>query len=145
MKRISNVLAWSVAVLVAVFAAINWSTLMADAPLNLLVMQVQAPLGVVLLALAAVLSGLFALASLRSQIGSLLESRRLLKEIQRAHDLADKAEASRVESLQRLITGEFQRLNDRLTAAEAARAASVPESPVRPFVPAEVVAGRVRA
>ena len=47
------------------------------------------------------------------------ETRKLLKEVQRAHDLADQAEASRIENLHRLISTEFRLLNDRLGAIVA--------------------------
>jgi uncharacterized integral membrane protein len=119
MKRVSNLLAWGAVAVVAALSALNWPTLMAPAPLDLVVAQVQAPLGVVMLGLAAVLVALFFVAYLRNQIGSLLETRKLLKEVQRAHDLADQAEASRIENLHRLISTEFRLLNDRLGAIVA--------------------------
>lgn len=120
MKRISNLLAWGAVAVVAALAALNWSTLTASAPLNLVVAQVQAPLGVVLLALTAVLVALFFVAHLRIQIGSLLETRKLLKEIQRVQDLADKAEASRMENLHQLVATEFRLLNERLSSLATA-------------------------
>jgi len=116
MTRISNLLAWGVVAVVASLAALNWSTLMAPAPLDLVVAQVQAPLGAVMLGLAGVLVALFFVATLRNQIGSLLETRKLLHEIQRVQNLADKAEASRIENLHQLIATEFRMLNERLDA-----------------------------
>ncbi len=120
MKRVTNLLAWGVVAIIGAFAVLNWSTLTAPAPLNLVIAQVQAPLGVVMLGLAAVLAGLFLIASLGNQIGSLLETRRLLKEIQRVQELADKAEVSRIESLHRLIADEFRSLNERLDSTRPA-------------------------
>ena len=114
MKRVANLLTWGAVAIVAALAVLNWTTLMAPAPLNLVVANIQAPLGVVMLGIAAVLAAMFFIASLGNQIGSLLETRRLLKEIQRVQDLADKAEASRIESLHRLVATEFRLLNDRL-------------------------------
>ncbi len=119
MKRLSNVLAWVAVALVGALVVLNWSVLMAPAELELLFARIQAPLGVVLLGLSGVLVALFFVAYMQNQIGSLLEAKRLLKEVQRAHELADKAEASRVENLHRLITNEFRRLNERLDAAAA--------------------------
>lgn len=94
MTGTSTLLAWLCVAAVAAFAALNWAPLLAPAPLNLLVAQIEAPLGVVMLGLAGVLVALFLVAQLRSQIGSLLETRRLLKEIQRVQDLAVPASAT---------------------------------------------------
>jgi uncharacterized integral membrane protein len=124
MHRVTQLLAWGAVALVAAFSLLNWSTLMAPAPLNLLVAQIQAPLGVVMLGLAGVLSLLFLIASMGSQIGNLIETRRLLKEIQRVQALADKAEASRLEELHRFIAAEFRSLNGRL--GQGASASSPP-------------------
>ncbi len=116
MKHISNVFAGIIVLVIVSLAALNWSTLNAAAPLDLAVAQIQAPLGVVMLGLAGILVLLFFIAYLRTQITSLVETRRLQKEIQRVHELADKAEASRIESLRLLISAEFRSLNERLDA-----------------------------
>lgn len=144
MKRISNLLAWISLAVVAAFAALNWATLMAPASLNLLVAEVQAPLGIVMLGLAAVILALFFVAYLRSQIGSLLETRKLLMEVQRVQGLADKAEASRIDNLQHLMVTEFRLLNERLSTGAAAPAPREPqpEQPFRPLGLTEIVAGQ---
>jgi len=129
MRRLSNLLAWGALAIVAALVVLNWPTLMIPAPLNLGVAQFDAPLGVVMLAVAAVLLALFLLAYLLNQIGALLETRRLLREIQRVQDLADKAEASRIENLHQLIATEFRLLNERFSsiAAVAQRPDADPE------------------
>jgi hypothetical protein len=128
MRRTSNLIAWGAVVLIGGLAALNWSTLMAPAPLDLVVAQVQAPLGVVMLGVSSVLVALFFVAYLRNQIGSLLETRKLLKEIQRVQGLADTAEASRIEALRQMVTAEFRQLDERLSLSERLHlsAASVP-------------------
>ena len=125
--------------LVAALAVLNWSTLMAPAPLNLVVAQVQAPLGVVMLGLAAVLVALFFVAYLRNQIGSLLETRKLLKEVQRVHDLADQAEASRIQNLHQLISTEFRLLNERLDPVATLTRPSSAEPDGNPMSLTEIV------
>ena len=117
MKKLTTVLAWIVLALVAALAALNWSTLMQPAPLNLVLIEIQAPLGLVMLGLTGILMALFALAYMHGQISQLLETRRLLKEIQRVQGMADQAEASRVAQLEALIEREFQQLNARLTTS----------------------------
>ncbi len=145
MNRMSNLLAWGAAAVAALLAALNWSTLMVSAPLNLLVMQVQAPLGVVMLGLAGVLVALFFLANLRNQIGSLLESRKQLKEIRRVQELADKAEASRIETLAQQMSTEFRLLNERLDALSLPSHSVETDAGVRPLGLMGIVTGRARA
>ena len=120
MKRLGNLLVLAALALACVLVVLNWSVLMASAELDLVFARIQAPLGVVMLGLAGVLVALFFVAYLQNQIGSLLETKRLLKEVVHAHDLADKAEASRIENLRQLIATEFRLLNERLDAANAA-------------------------
>lgn len=114
MSRVLNLLAWGAVAVIVALTALNWSVLAAPAQLDLVIARVQVPLGVTLLGVTAVLSALFLLASLQNQIGSLLETRRLLKEVKRVQDLADRAEASRIESLHEHLASEFRRLNERL-------------------------------
>jgi uncharacterized integral membrane protein len=139
MNRWSNLLAWGAVAVVAALAVLNWSTLMAPAPLNLVVAQVEAPLGVVMLGLTTVLVALFFVAYLRNQIGSLLETRKLLKEVQRVHDLADQAEASRIESLHKLISTEFRLLNERLGSVAAVTQPASTDSDGSPLSLTEIV------
>ncbi len=114
MERISHWLAWATVAVIVLFAGLNWSVLSAPAALNLVAAEVQAPVGVILLAMTAVFVALFIVATLYSRIGTLLETRRLLKEVQQARNLAEQAEASRLENLHQLIATEFRLLNERL-------------------------------
>ena len=58
MKRVSNLLAWGALAIVAALCILNWHTLMVPAPLDLVLWQVQAPLGAVLLAAVLLACGL---------------------------------------------------------------------------------------
>lgn len=120
MERISHWLAWGTVVLTLFFAALNWSELSANTEIDFAVMQVQAPMGVILLGLTALCVALFFIATLYSRVSNLLETRRLHKEVRAAQDIADKAEASRLADLQHLILTEFRMLNERLNRLEAA-------------------------
>jgi uncharacterized integral membrane protein len=147
MRRISNLLALLAVVVVGALAALNWTTLTASAPLDLVFAQIQAPLGVVMLGVAGVLTALFFVAYLRNQIESLLENRRLLKEIQRVQELADKAEASRIENVHQLIATEFRLLNERIDALSASTPpeASPEREKNKPLSLTELVTRRERA
>ncbi len=125
MKRASTWLAWIVTIAVAAIAALNWSLLSRLETVNLGVVDVQLPLGLTLLAVAAVLAALFFVASLQQTIGSLLETRKLLRDMQRVQELADKAELSRLESLQQSMNDEFTRVHQRLDALRATPASAV--------------------
>ncbi len=118
MERISHWLAWSAVAVIVAFAGLNWSALTADTALNLLVAQVQAPMGVILLGLTAVFVALFFMATLYSRISNLMESRGLHKELRLTQEMADKAEASRLENLQHVMLTEFRMLNERIDRLE---------------------------
>ncbi len=120
MERFSHWLAWGVVALIVLFAGLNWQALTALTTLDLLVMQVQAPLGIVLLSMTAVFVALFLIATLYSRVSNLLEVRRMHKEVRNAQDMADRAEASRIEGLQHLIVTEFRMVNERISRIETA-------------------------
>jgi hypothetical protein len=105
---------------VAVFAALNWSVIMAPTTLSLGFAEVQAPLGLVLLGLIALLSVLFLVYVVYLQSSVLLEARRHARELQASRELADQAEASRFTQLR-------AHLDTRLTDIEHSLAAQLGE------------------
>lgn len=140
MKKTITWLAWTSMALIAALAALNWPTLLATSPINLVVTEVHLPLGLLMLALAVVPLVLFFFAYLHQQISTLIETRGLLRELQRAHDLADKAEASRVDGLRQLLTDQCRVINERLDSLGAMQAASV-VSPLRATGPRQILSG----
>ena len=127
MNRLSTVLAWVAVAVVALFVAMNWGTMLQPAALNFGVAQLVAPFGLVMLGIAAVLLALFFVVYLRSQIASLLETRKLLKEIQRVQSMADKSEQSRIENLYTMIATEFRLTNERISNLAVITPAPAPE------------------
>ena len=123
MERISYWLAAVLAALMALFCAMNWPALTAESALNFGVMQVQAPMGVIMLTLMAAFAGVLLLVLLYSRIGSLRETRALHRDLRTAHDVAERAESSRFEGLQHLVVTEFRMLNERITALDSTLAA----------------------
>jgi uncharacterized integral membrane protein len=85
--------------LIALLAAFNWNTLAAPSTVSLGVTEVQAPLGVLMLALTCLLGIFFIAYVLWLQGSVLMEARRHAKEMQAQRDLADKAEATRFTEL----------------------------------------------
>lgn len=119
MERLSHWMAWSVVALIALFCALNWSLLTSPTSLDMLVAEVHAPMGVVLLGLTGVFVALFFVTTLYSRISNLMETRKLHKELRLKQELADRAEASRLDELQRLLITEFRLLGERLGKLEA--------------------------
>ena len=101
---------------VAVFAGLNWSAFMAPTTLSLGIAQVQAPLGLIMLALMAILTALFLTYLVYVQTTVLLESRRHAKELQAQRALADQAEASRFTELRTYLETRLTDLENSLSA-----------------------------
>jgi len=117
---------------IGVLAALNWPTLSTPSLVSLGVLVFEAPLGLIMLALTALL-GIFFLAYVLSLQGSvLMETRRHNKEMHAQRDLADKAEASRFTDLRTFLEAQHQQsyatLLARLDALEAHLVARATES-----------------
>lgn len=91
------------------FMILNWTTIMAPTTLNLGVSEVNAPLGLVMLGMLALLTAFFLLFTVYLQTSVLLEARRHAKELQTNRELADKAEASRFTELRQFMEAEIQK------------------------------------
>lgn len=117
MKPAHSVLALMTLLLLAAVTAaavLNWPALATETTWHLGFADVQWPLGAAVLLLAAVLCAPLAAAYLGHVIGTMIDTRRLLQDLQRLQKLADQAEASRIDGLRDLIGREFNRLHARL-------------------------------
>jgi len=92
-----------------VFMFLNWTTIMAPTTLDLGISEVNAPLGLVMLGMIAVLTTLFLVFIVYLQTSVLFEARRHAKELQTNRELADKAEASRFTELRQFMDAEIQK------------------------------------
>jgi len=92
-----------------VFMFLNWTTIMAPTTLDLGVTEVNAPLGLVMLGMIALLTALFLIFIVYLQTSVLFEARRHAKELQTNRELADKAEASRFTELRQFMDAEIQK------------------------------------
>ncbi|HUC99667.1 MAG TPA: hypothetical protein VMR88_14355 [Candidatus Polarisedimenticolaceae bacterium] len=99
-----------VLVLIAVFSALNWSAFIAPTVLSLGFTSVEAPLGLILLGIVAVLTLLFLVYITYLQSTVLLESRRHARELQLQRDLAEQAETSRFNQLRTFTETELEKL-----------------------------------
>ena len=103
-----------------IFTALNWSAFTAPTTLWLLVDRVQAPLGLVMLAVTGLYAVLFIayLASLRT--AALLESRSHARELQLQRQLAEQSESSRLKVLHGVVEAGFRQLEERVAQAQSA-------------------------
>lgn len=90
-------------VLLGCLAFFNFPTLAQNVPTSLGFTTVEAPLGLIMLGLTALLAIIFLVHALTMQGSWLLESRAHAKEMQAQRDLADKAEASRFTELRGVL------------------------------------------
>ncbi len=118
--NLRNLLVVAAMALLAVFTLLNWTAFTAPTTLSLAFGEVQAPLGLIMLAVTGFISGLFLVYILFQQAGVILEARRYAKELNAQRELADMAEASRFTEMRAFLDGELRRL-------EAQRAAEVRE------------------
>jgi uncharacterized integral membrane protein len=89
-----------VLIALGIFAALNWPAITTPTSLNFVVARVDAPLGMVLLGVTALVTILYALFLTWVETAAFLESRRLGRELQMQRQLAESAEASRYTALE---------------------------------------------
>lgn len=92
---------------------------MALTSLSFIFTSVQAPLGLILLAITALLTVLFLAYIVTLQTSVILETRRLGKELQSQRKLAEQAEASRFTELRHYLTSELQAMAQANASAAA--------------------------
>jgi len=114
-----------VLVAVAGFAVLNWSVILAPTALNLGIADIQAPLGLIMLAMVIFLVAFFMVYVLYLQTSVLFDARANAKELQNNRKLADQAEASRFTELRHYLEAELAKLAESDQAVQAALVARV--------------------
>ncbi len=97
-------------VALGIFAALNWAVFTAPTALNLVFTRVEAPLGVVMLAITVGVTLLYVVFLAWFETAALLEARRSAREIHAQRELAQNAEASRYTELKAFISTELGEL-----------------------------------
>jgi uncharacterized integral membrane protein len=103
-------------VALSVFAMLNWGAFTAHTTLSIGFTEVQAPLGLILLVVTALISALFVLYIIFMQAAVIMDTRRSTKELNAQRDLADKAEASRFSELRSFLDSELNKLEAQAAA-----------------------------
>jgi hypothetical protein len=99
--------------LVAGFAALNWSEMVHSTPLSFGVAVMDAPLGLLLLCLLGLTLVLFLASTAAMRTQSLMEYRQHQKTLEAQRDLADKAEASRYTDLRGQLDQHLKQMHER--------------------------------
>lgn len=134
--------------LTGLFVALNWTAFMTPTSLTLGVLDIHAPIGIVMLAILAVFLLAFILWALSIQGGALMEARRMAKDLHAKSELADKAEASRFTELRTHLDGRIDQLQRSIEQQVAGLAAQFGEledrmdRSTRPLVPIGVDQGQ---
>jgi len=125
---VRSVFLFVIVLLIAALAALNWATLAIPNVISLGLMQVTAPLGLLMLSLTAALAVFFLIYVLYLQSSVLLETRRHTRELAAQRDLAGKAEASRFTELRSFLETQEQKRTARNTELHSAVLARVDQS-----------------
>lgn len=103
-----------VGIAVVAFVGVNWHAMNTPTDLSLIVAQIHAPLGLIMLGLLVGVSAVFVAIIAYMQGAVLAETRRHAKELAAQRDLADKAEASRFTDLRAYLDQEMARMSETL-------------------------------
>jgi len=97
--------------LVTAFTFANWSAITAPTQVSILVARIEAPLGLIQLALLVIVVVVLLTAMVFQQVGLIREARRFAKELAAQRALADQAEASRFTELRKYLDTRLDRLD----------------------------------
>jgi hypothetical protein len=103
--------------LVAGFAALNWNEIVRTAPLSFGTTVADAPLGLILLSLLALMLIAFVVSAVMHRTQTLVESRHHYRTLESQRELAEKAEASRFTDLRQYMDAQLRELKQRDTLA----------------------------
>lgn len=105
--KVKTIVLVVVFIFIGLFAIVNWSAIMAPTTLSILVADIEAPLGLIMLGLTALLTVLFLTFIVIMQAGIMADRRRMLQELEAQRTLANQAEASRFNDLRTYLDGAF--------------------------------------
>jgi uncharacterized membrane protein len=97
----------------AAFAALNWSAFTTPTSLSLAYTTVEAPLGLIMLAVVALLTVLFLIYLGYLKVTVLLDARHHARELEASRSLAAQAEAYRNSELSEIVQSEMAKLAER--------------------------------
>ncbi len=102
------------------FTGLNWSAFTTPTSLSLIFATVQAPLGLLMLVVTALLTALFLLYVVYLQSTVILEARKSARELHAQRQLADVAEASRFTELRAFLESRISKLEGDVAESQKA-------------------------
>ena len=118
--RIRSLLLILVITLIAAFTVLNWNVFLANTTLSFGITTLEAPLGLIMLALLIFMVAYCLVYVLYLQSNVLMDTRRNAKELQTNRELADKAEASRFTELRNFLEAGMKQTAEQDKAAQQA-------------------------
>ncbi|ANT65353.1 MULTISPECIES: hypothetical protein [Prosthecochloris] len=104
--------------LVLLFAALNWQLFAQSGAVNFVLYRVEAPLGLIMLAIVGIMSVLYTFFIGRLELASLLQERKQSKALEEARDLAARSEKSRITELEANLGGRIDACSGKIDALE---------------------------
>ena len=106
--RFRTLFLFAVLAITVLFALLNWQAFTTPTTLSLVFGTVEAPVGVIMLAVTLLLGAMCLTYLVYVQGVALMDSRRHTKELQTQRELADNAEASRFSELHNFVNAEMR-------------------------------------
>lgn len=110
--KILGALIFVVMILLGIFTLANWTALSTPSTLSFVAFNLEAPAGFVLLGAILIFVALFTAYVLILRTAMLMDAHRYAKELQAQQQLAEKAEASRLNDLRSQLDHEFEQLKE---------------------------------
>lgn len=114
-------------IFVAFIVYLNWSAMTAPTTLSLLVADIEAPLGMLMLAMVVLMTFVFLSAIVMMQVGFNAERQRLTKALEAQRLLANEAEISRIHALREFLQTSFAHINTTIEESSNSLSASIGE------------------
>lgn len=108
------ILTIAIVALVGVFALANWGTFSTPTSINLLIAQVEAPLGIIMLMTLLVVMLVYLILLAVAEGSSIRSQGRMNREMEHLRRLADQSEESRFAALRSFVESEFVALHEKL-------------------------------
>jgi uncharacterized integral membrane protein len=125
----------AIVALVGLFAIANWGTLAAHTTLSLLVAQVEAPLGIVMLMLLAAIMFVYLALLALAESRHASAQRRMVREMERLRRLAEQSEESRYGELRAYVEAQFAALDAKLDRIASQQAVMPPDARAEAALP----------